>query len=184
MPFQFSKDLVKTALEKTLHVFQERLSRIHTGRVNPGLIEHTKVTYQGFDMQLMELASIRTEEARTLAIEPWDKNSITDIEKALLQQQHGAAPQLRGDKLYLTFPPITDETRERITKEVKQLGEEERIKIRQIREDFWEKIKEAEANKEISEDDKFAHKDSLQEVVDEYNKKVEDIVNKKIASLT
>ena len=182
MPFKFSSQEAKQAFDKTLTIFQERLSRVHSGRVTPALVENISVSYQGYDMKLMELASIHLEGGRTLVIEPWDKMGITDIEKALLKSS-GAAPQIQADKIYLTFSPLTDETREKITKEIKQFAEEERIRIRQIREEFWELIKEAETAKEIGQDDKFRFKEKLQEVVDEYNGKVEEIVEKKIESL-
>jgi len=182
MPFQFSPQEIRQAFDKTLHVFYERLSRVHTGRVTPSLVDTISVAYQGFEMKLMELASIHAEEPRTLVIEPWDKTGITDIEKALLSRL-GASPQIQGDKIYLTFPSLTQETREKITREIKGLAEEERIRIRQIREDFWEKIKEAEADKEVTQDDKFRFKDQLQKIVDEYNEKIEEMVEKKIESL-
>ena len=181
MPFTFSPKEVKMAFDKTLAIFQDRLSRVHTGRVNPALIENVKVLYQNFEMKLMELGSITIEGARTLVIEPWDKNGITDIEKALLSQT-GASPQIKGDKIYLTFSSLTTETREKLTKEIKQFAEEERIRIRQIREDFWERIKEAESNKEITQDEKFRSKEALQEIVTEYNQKVDGLIEKKIAS--
>lgn len=182
MPFQFSLQEAKSAFEKTLHVFQERLSRVHTGRVTPSLVDNISVAYQGFEIKLMELASIHAQGPYTLVIEPWDKTGITDIEKALLSRL-GAAPQIQGDKIYLTFPSLTQETREKIAREIKELSEEERIRIRQIREDFWEKIKEAEMDKEITQDDKFRFKDQLQKIVDEYNGKVEEMLEKKIESL-
>ena len=183
MPFHFSKEEIKKQLDKTLETFRDRLSRIHTGQVNPGLIENISVSYQGFEMKLLELASIRTEGPRTLVVEPWDKNAAMDIEKAILQSKHGVAPQLKGSAIYLSFPSITQENRVMITREIKKMEEEERVAVRQIRDSFWEAIKKAEEEGEIREDDKFKFKEQLQEIIDDYNKKVEEMTERKIKSL-
>ena len=183
MLFHFLNKDIKQQLDKTLETFRERLSRIHTGQVNPGLIENVIVSYQGFEMKLLELASIRTEGPRTLVIEPWDKNAAMDIEKAILQSKTGAAPQLKGSAIYLSFPSVTQENRVMITRGIKKMEEDERVAIRQIRDSFWEAIKTAQEERDIREDDKFKFKDQMQEIVDEYNKKVEEMTERKIKSL-
>lgn len=181
--FVFSKDQVKKGLEKILEELRGNLSHIHTGQVSPALVENIKVQYQGFEMRLMEMTSIRIEGPRTLVIEPWDKNAVMDIERAILQEKRGIAPQIKGSLIFLSFPTITQETKMLLIKEIKKIEEEERIKIRQVRDEFWEKIKKAESQGEIRQDDKFKFKDQLQEVVDEYNKKLEEMAQSKIASL-
>ena len=183
MPFTFSKEEIKKDLTHVLEKFSGHLARIHSGQVNPALVENIKVMYQGFSMKLLEMASIRVEGPHTLVIEPWDKNAVMDIEKAILQEKHGVAPQLKGSALYLSFPSITQESRALITREVKKIEEEARIGIRRARDDYWEKIKKAESEGEIREDDKFKFRDQLQELVDDYNKKADEMTERKIASL-
>ncbi|MBI3335670.1 MAG: ribosome recycling factor [Candidatus Portnoybacteria bacterium] len=183
MPFHFSKDEVKKELEKNLEAFKEQLLRIHTGQVNPALIENVAVPYQGFEMKLKELAAIRREGVRTLVVEPWEKGSIGDIERALLSQKRVITPQVKGNLIYLNFPDLTSETRQGLIKEIKEIKEQVRVKIRRARDEWWEKIQLAERQGEIREDDKFRFKEELQKLVDEYNEKAEEITERKIKSL-
>lgn len=184
MPFQFSKDVVKKELEQALAVFQERLMRIHTGQANPGMIEDIKITYQGFEMKVKEVGSIRCEGPRTLVIEPWDKGSVGDIERALMQARSGFNPQVRGTAIYLNFPALTQEMKDMATKNIKEMKEEARVKVRHIRDQWWEVLQRGENDREIREDDKFRFKDQLQKLVDEFNIKLEDTAERKIKSLT
>lgn len=183
MPFQFSKDKVKIDLDQALTVFKERLLRVHTGQVNPALVEDVKITYQGFEMKVKELASIRTEGPRTLVLEPWDKSSIGDIERGFLTAKSGLHPQVKGLAIYLNFPSLTQETRELLIKEIHEMKEEARIKLRHIRDTWWEAIRKAEDQGEVREDDKFKFKDELQAIVDEYNEKTEELTERKIKTL-
>lgn len=184
MPFQFSKDAIKKELEQALNVFQERLLRIHTGQVNPGLVENIAVMYQGFEMKIKELASIRSEGPRALVIEPWDKGSVADIERALMSGGSGLNPQIKGSNIYLNFPALTQEMRDAATKHIKEMREEARVKLRHIRDTWWEAIRKGEENGEVREDDKFRFKEELQELVDDYNAKTEETAERKIKSLT
>lgn len=184
MPFQFSKDTIKKELEQALGVFQERLMRINTGQVNPGAIEDVKVMYQGFEMNIKELASIRIEGARTLVVEPWDKGSIGDIERSLIGSRTGLNPQVKGSSIYLNFPALTQEMREAATKDIKEMKEEARVKLRHIRDTWWEAIQKAQEEGEVREDDKFRFKDELQHLVDEYNVKTDETAERKIKSLS
>jgi len=183
MPFQFSKDTIIKELEGILKAFQERLMRVHTGQVNPALIEDIKLTYQGFEMRLKELGSIRLEGPRTLVVEPWDKESIGDIERALVAPTVGLNPQIKGSSIYLNFPSITQEIRERLIKELKEMKEETRIKIRHIRDNWWEQIQNAQHQGDVREDEKFKFKDELQKLVDAYNTKVDESEERKIKSM-
>lgn len=184
MPFQFSKDQVKKELDQALGIYQDRLMRIHTGQVNPALVENIPVTYQGFEMKVKELASIRSEGPRTLVIEPWDKGSVGDIERAILSQKSTINPQVQGTSIYINFPSLTQEMKETIIKELKELKEEARVKVRHVRDEWWERIQNAEKQGEVREDDKFGYKDDLQKLVDEYNTKIEEMTERKIKSLS
>lgn len=181
--FLFSKDNVKKELEKALEIYKERLVHIRTGQASPALVENINVTYQGFEMKLQELASIRLEGLRALVIEPWDKGSTGNIEKALLHAKRNFNPQIRANTIYLNFPSLTEEMRRDAVKEIKEMKEEARVKIRLIRDDWWEKIKKAEDEGEIREDAKFRFKDDLQKLVDEYTEKIEETTERKIKSL-
>ena len=179
----FPKDQVKKELETALQGYQERLLRIHAGQANPAFVEEVRLMYQGFEMKLKELAAIRIEGLRTLVIEPWDKGTVGDIERALLLQKRVITPQVKGSVIYLNFPVLTGEMRENFIKEIKEMKEEARIKIRRIRDERWENIQKAERQGEIREDDKFRYKEDLQKLVDEYNEKAEKITERKIKTL-
>lgn len=181
--FLFSKDNVKREFEKAIEVYKERLLHIHTGQANPSLVENIKIIYQGFEMKLQELASIRLEGPRTLVIEPWDKGSTGDIEKALYQAKRNFNPQIRVNAIYLNFPSLTEEMRQSSVKEIHSLKEEARIKIRRVRDEEWESIQKAQKGGGIREDEKFRLKEELQILVDEYNERIEEMTEKKIKSL-
>lgn len=179
----FSKDEVKKELEKALEIFKERLGRVHTGQATPALVEDIKVMYQGYEARLKELASLRNEGPRTLVIEPWDKRSVGDIERGIVSARNTLNPQVKGNAIYLTFPSLTQEIRQSLVKEVKEMKEEARVKVRRIRDEWWENIQRAQKDGEIGEDDKFRFKDDLQKMVDEHNTKIEEMTERKIKLL-
>lgn len=181
--FHFSKNQVETEFKKALEMYQGRLLRIHTGQANPSFLEDVMVTYQGFEMKLQELASIRSEGPRTLVVEPWDKGSVSDIEKALFTAKRNINPQVRSNTLYVNFPSLTEEMRKQVIKDIHEIQEDARIKIRHIRDEYWEQIKNATDEGELREDDKFKFKDELQKLIDDYNKKIEETTERKIKAL-
>lgn len=184
MPFQFSKDKIRVELDEALSIFRERLGRIHTGQANPALVEDIKITTQGFEMKLKELAAIRSAGPLSLVIEPWDKSSVGDIERSLLSAKSGFNPQVKGSTIYLNFSSLTQEMRETVIKEIKEIKEEARVKLRHVRDNWWEAIQKAKVEGEVREDDKFKFKDELQVIVDEYNEKIEELLQNKIKLLS
>ena len=159
--------------------FSEEAAKIRTGRAHPGLVENLSVDYYGTRTPLRQIASISIPEARQILISPWDKGSLVLIEAAIRESDLGLAPSNDGVALRITLPALTEETRKNLVKTLNQKAEEARIAVRNIREEIWKDIQDFEKSGDISEDDKFAGKEELQKVVDEYNQKLEVLRKKK-----
>lgn len=169
----------KIEFEQTVEWFISELKNIRTGRATAALVEDLKVDYFGTKTPLKQIASITSSDARSLLISPWSKDSLVDIEKTINESELGVNPNNDGNAIRLNFPALTEERRKELVKVLNKKTEEARIRIRQIREESWKQIQKMEEAGEISEDDKFKAKDKLQEIVDEYNKKVEALEGKK-----
>lgn len=170
-------------MDKTLNVLRDELASIRAGRANPHLLDKLTVDYYGAPTPIPQLANIQVPEARQIVIQPWDAKVLNDIVKAIQTSDLGLNPNNDGKVIRLVFPPLTEERRIELTKEVKKLGERDKVAIRQIRRDAIEFFKKQEKAKEITEDDlKNAEKD-IQKITDEYIEKVDKIVEAKITEI-
>ena len=156
------------------HLVSE-ISSLRTGRATPALIENLEVDYYGTKTPLKAIAAISNPESRTLTIQPWDKGAVQAIEKAIQTSPLGLNPVADRDMIRLSIPPLTEERRKELTKLLGRFIEDARIKMRKEREDALRVIDTQFKNKEISEDERFRHRGDIQKVVDEINKKIEDI---------
>ena len=172
-------DLARPQFEQVIEHLDKELKNIRTGRANASIVEDLKVEAYGSMMELKGLAAISIPDAKTIQIEPWDKNVTKDIEKALIASSIGMTPNVAGSVIRLVMPPMTEENRRDMTKIVSQKGEQARISIRNIREEIRDGITKQEAAKTISEDEKFRFFDELESKVKEYNAKVEQLVKDK-----
>lgn len=157
---------------KSLEVLQSTFGRLRTGRANPSLLEGIEVSYYGTDTPLNQVASIIVEDARTLAISPWDKNLIPDIEKAVLKSDLGITPASTGELIRLPLPALTEENRRDLARQAKQEAESARIAVRNIRRDAIADIRELQKNKEIADDEAHRAEEEIQKLTD---KRVADI---------
>ncbi len=169
----------KTDLEKTIEHLQIELGRLRTGRATPSLVEDLKVDYYGTKTPLKQIATINTPEPRTIMIQPWDRGALAIIEGAIRESDLGFNPNNDGVVIRINVPALTEERRKDLVKVLNQKAEDARIAVRMAREDALKEIQDMEKAGEISEDDKFKGKDKLQEVIDQYNKKIEEIRAKK-----
>jgi ribosome recycling factor len=169
----------KKNFDEAVEHFKAEAGKIRTGRANPSLVEGLMVDYYGNKTPLIQIASINTPEPRMLVIQPWSKDSLVSIESAIREANLGINPMNDGNLIRLSIPPLTEDRRKEMVKFLNKKAEESRVSIRTIREETWKKIQQLEADGDISEDDKFSGKDALQKVVDEYNKKIEEISEKK-----
>lgn len=169
----------KQNFESAVEHFMDEASKIRTGRAHPGLVENLMVDYYGTRTPLRQMAAISIPEARQILISPWDKGSLVLIEAAIRESDLGLNPGNDGVALRITLPALNEETRRNFVKSLNSRAEEARIAVRNIREEIWKDIQEFEKAGEISEDDKFAGKEDLQKVIDEYNQKLEVLRKKK-----
>ncbi|KYH29893.1 MULTISPECIES: ribosome recycling factor [Clostridium] len=176
------KDIINKSqekMEKTLAVLKKELASMKAGKANPSMLDRITVEYYGSQTPINQLANISSPEPRVLMIQPWDKNSIKSIEKAILQSDLGLNPSNDGSVIRLIIPELTEETRKQIVKKVKKAGEDAKIAIRSIRREANDKIKNLKKENQITEDEAIDAEDSIQKTTDKYVKKIDDIVNLK-----
>ena len=167
-------DVLKEKLEGILGHLKTEIASLRTGRATVALVEDIKVDYYGTPTPLKAIASISAPEARQLVIQPWDKNAIQPIERALQSSSLGLHPVTDREAIRLSVPPLTEERRKELAKLLGRSLEDARIKVRKEREEALKEVDRREKQKEISEDEKFRQKGELQRVVDEYNKMIEE----------
>ncbi|KKP79557.1 MAG: ribosome recycling factor [Candidatus Moranbacteria bacterium RIFOXYA12_FULL_35_19] len=172
-------DKKKEDFEKAISYFKDELGKLRTGRASVSLVEDLLVDYYGAKSPMKQIASITVPEARTIAIAPWSRDVLVDIEKAIRESQLNLNPINDGQVIRINLPALNEERRKEIVKMLNQKSEEARVSVRRIREEIWEEIQNLEKAGTIGEDDKFSGKDKLQKVVDEYNTKIEEIRKKK-----
>lgn len=169
----------KKHLDEHINGFRENLNTIKAGRANPGIVENITFKYYGTDTPIKNAATITVPEARLLVIQPWDASQLKEIEKAILAANIGINPSNDGKVLRLPFPELTEQTRKDLVKEVKQRGEQSKIGIRNYRRELMDVVKKAEKDKEISEDERKSYEKDVQDLIDEYIKKLDEITNNK-----
>jgi len=172
-------DNIKPELDKVVEFLKRELSKIHTGQASPSLVEDVMVDLLGQQMPLKQLAAISSPEPRKILVQPWDKSYIEPIEKALAQSSLGASPVVDKEVIRITLPAPTQELRQGLSRIVAEKAEEARKTVRRWREEAWGEIQARAREGKIREDDKFRGKDELQELVEEYNKKIEEIGERK-----
>lgn len=177
--FQVYIDAEKDRFEKAILQFRQELAKVRTGRASTSLLDGITVDAYGSKMPLDQLATLHIPEPRTITVSPWDKGMTGPIETALRESDLGLSPTVDGAVIRLNLPQLTEERRLELVKIVGKKTEETRIIIRRIREDIMDALQKAEKTGEISEDDKFSGKETLQKIVDGYNETVEDIRKKK-----
>jgi ribosome recycling factor len=172
-------DFAKPQFQQVVDHFEKELKGMRTGRASSSTVEDIKVEAYGSMMELKGVASISIPDAKTIQIEPWDKNVIKDIEKALVNASLGMQPNVVGTIIRMVMPPMTEQNRKEMVKVLNQKGEQARISIRNVREESRDAISKQEEAKTISEDEKFRLFEQLDTVVKEMNAKIETMVKEK-----
>lgn len=165
----------ETRMESAIDNLNKRLTNIRAGRANSAMLDSVMVSYYGVDTPLKQLATISVPEARMLQIKPYDRSSIGLIEKAIFEANIGLTPNNNGEVVILNIPAMTEETRREYVKQAKAIGEEAKIALRNIRQDANNDIKKLE----ITEDEIKSGQEEVQQLIQKFNKKVEDIVSEK-----
>lgn len=169
----------KEEFSHVIEHFQREIQSLRTGRANAQMIDHIRLEVYGQSMDIKGVASITTPDAKTLQIEPWDKALVKDIEKALVDAGLGMQPNVAGTVIRLVMPPVTEEGRKTLVKNLRTRVEEARIGIRNVREAIKTLITNDEKAKVISEDERHRALEQLDKMVAEYNQSVERIAEEK-----
>ena len=164
---------------KSLESLRTELAKIRTGRAHPSLLEHVQVEYYGSDVPISQAANVVVEDARTLAVTPFDKSMTGTIEKAIMSSDLGLNPTTAGTVIRIPLPPLTEERRRDLGRVVHQEGENAKIAIRNIRRDANHSLKELLKEKEISEDDERRGEGDVQQITDKHVSDVDAIVAEK-----
>ena len=165
---EFSKKM-----DRTLDYLGEEFDAVRAGRANPRVLDRITVEYYGSETALNGVATISSPDARTLAIQPWDGKLLKDIQKAIQTSDLGINPQNDGRVIRLVFPQLTEERRKDLIKQVKKYAEEAKVALRNIRRDGMDYVKKLKKNSEITEDDQKKAEKDLQDLLDQYIKKVD-----------
>jgi ribosome recycling factor len=169
----------KDHMEKAVAAFRHDLSRIRTGRANLSLLEPVRVDYYGTPTPLNQLATLSVPDPKLITIAPWDPKVIQDIEKAIQKSELGLTPSSDGKVVRIPIPDLTEERRRDLVKVVKKTAEEFRVEIRNHRRDGIHKVKELEKKGAVTEDDSRKSQDRIQKLTDEYNAKIEQVLETK-----
>ena len=166
-------------MQKTLAALDKEFASIRAGRANPALLDKITVDYYGAQTPINQMAAISVPEARTLMIQPWDVSTLKQIEKAILASELGITPNNDGKVIRLNFPPLTEERRKELAKDIRKMGEEGKVALRSIRRDAMEKLKAMKKNGELTEDDLKDGEKETQKLTDKYVKDIDVMTEKK-----
>jgi len=166
-------------MEKAVKATKDDFNTVRTGRARPSLVENIMVDYYGTQTPIQQMAKVVAPEARTIVIEPWDKTVIADVERAILKANLGLTPNNDGSVIRINIPQLTEERRKELAKVIREKSEKGRIAIRSIRHEANDELKELENESEISEDDYHRGLDKIQEMTDQYIKKVDKLMSDK-----
>jgi ribosome recycling factor len=170
-------------MAKAIEALQHNFNKIRTGRAHPSLLDGVRVDYYGAETPLNQMASINIDDARTLAVTPFDKSITPAIEKAIMKADLGLNPSTAGGVIRIPMPMLTEETRKGYIKQARAEAESARVSVRNARRDAMALLKEMVKEKEISEDDERRGQDTIQKLTDDFIAKVEAALAKKETDL-
>ena len=170
---------VSGKMEKTIDVYAQDLKTIRAGRANPAILDKITVDYYGSATPIPQIGNVSVPEPRTLLIQPWDKSILKEVEKAIQKAEIGINPNNDGNAIRLNFPPLTEERRKELARDLRKHAEEAKVAIRSIRRDAIDTYKTSKKNGEITEDDLKDIEKDIQNLTDEYVKEIDSMTDKK-----
>jgi len=173
------KSRTKGGMDKAVEALRRDLSKVRTGRASVSILDDVRVDYYGTPTPLNQVGSLTVPEPRLITIQPWEKKLIPEIERAIQKADLGINPTSDGITIRLAFPPLTEERRKEMVKQVKKMGEEGKIAVRSARRDANEALKKLLKDKAISEDDEKRDEKEIQELTDDYVARIDKIVTDK-----
>lgn len=165
----------KDKMKKALETLNQELLKVRTGRASTGLVDSVVVEYYGARTPLNQLASITVPESRLVVIQPWDATAIKEIEKAILKANIGITPSSDGKLVRLSIPPLTEERRKEIVRQVNKICEDYKVGVRNVRRDSNESLKTFKSDGDISEDEMFRGQDEVQKLTDSHIKEIDEV---------
>lgn len=166
-------------MEKTIRILESDYASIRAGRANPAVLDKITVDYYGTPTPIQSLAAVSVSEARILVIQPWVKSTLKAIEKAIQVSDLGINPANDGMVIRIVFPPLTEERRKDICKQIRKQGEDSKVAIRSIRRDANDTFKKQKKSSEISEDEQKTLEEDMQKLTDKFCKRIDEIASKK-----
>ena len=166
-------------MEHRIDTLKKDFSKVRTGRANPKMFQDVKVEYYGVLTPLSQVGNISVPEPTQLIVKPYDRSIVKDIEKAINAANLGVNPSNEGDQIRVVLPALTTQRRQELTKDVKKLGEEAKVAVRNSRRDGNDSLKKLEKNHDISEDELKLYQDEIQELTDKYTNLIDELVKEK-----
>ena len=167
-------------MQTAISNMEKRFTNVRAGRANPSILDGVMASYYGTLTPLRQLATVSVPEARQLLIKPFDKSCLASIEKGIFEANLGLTPNNNGEAIIINIPALTEETRKEYVKEVKQIAEDCKINLRNVRQDVNNNIKK---NEEITEDDKKDLTEDVQQLINKYNKNIDELLKIKESEL-
>lgn len=180
------EDILKDAeqrMKKSIEAMRGEMAKIRTGRASSALIDHLTVDYYGTATPINQVANVSVQDARTLAVQPWEKNMVPVVERAIMEANLGFNPVTAGDIIRIPMPPLTEERRKEMVKVAASEGESGKVAIRNIRRDANSDFKSLLKDKDISEDEEKQAEDRVQKLTDKYVAEVDEVVKEKEAEI-
>lgn len=177
------KNTAEQKMQKSIEVLKVDLGKIRTGRARTGLIEHLKVDYYGSMVPISQVANLTVIDAHTIGVQPWEKNMVAKVEKAIRDSDLGLNPASQGEMIRVPMPALTEERRKELIKVVRHEAENTRVAIRNLRRDANAHLKEALKKHEIPEDAERKAQDDIQKLTDKYISEVDKVLAQKEAEL-
>lgn len=171
-------------MQKAVEATQRSFNTIRTGRANAAILDRVMVEYYGAPTPLKSLASINTPDSSTITIQPFDRNSLNLIEKAISLSDVGLTPNNDGSTIRLNIPPLTSDRRKELVKIAAKIAEEGKVSVRNIRRDAIDSVRKQEKNSEVSEDEAKDLQDKIQKLTDKYTAKVDELLAEKEKDIT
>ena len=169
-------DFANEKMEKSLTALHNEFATMRAGRASASLLDKVSVDYYGVPTPVQQMAAVSVSEGRILVIQPWDVSTISTIEKAIQASDLGVNPQDDGKVIRLIFPPLTEEKRKTLAKDVSKYGEEAKVAVRSVRRDCIDKLKKMKKDSEITEDDLHNGEEKMQKITDKFIKRIEEMV--------
>ncbi len=176
------KTVIKNADEKmgkTVNHLETQFSEVRAGRANPSVLDKVRIDYYGTPTPVNQVAAVSVTEARTLTIQPWDSSLLRTIEKAIQTSDVGINPQNDGKVIRMIFPPLSEDRRKDIVKDIAKMGEEAKVAVRAIRREAMDKLKSMKKSGEITEDDQKHGEKKIQDITDSHIKSIDSATEKK-----